>query len=141
MTIQVTKESIDIGIVARDGDALVEFYRNVMGLTENGEMSVGSGVVRFFGCGTSSIKVMILEEPPPKDAADGGIAGATGYRYWTVATANLEEIVENCRQRDLNVVMEPSEVRPGIVVALICDPDGNLIELVRFLDSTEGSSG
>ena len=47
-------------------------------------------------CGTSMIKIIQHDEKPPTEAAGGGLAGGTGYRYWTMTVSNLDEIVSTC---------------------------------------------
>ena len=38
MTVQLTKDSIDLGIVVKDGDVALAFYRDTLGFELVGEM-------------------------------------------------------------------------------------------------------
>ena len=74
---------------------------------------------------------MTPKKAPPAAAAGGGIQGATGYRYWTISVANLAEIVERCQRAGVNVVVPITELRPGITIAIVEDPDGNWVEFLE----------
>lgn len=42
--VQLAKDSIDLGIVVRDKDAALRFYRDTLGLPQIGEQPVGNWV-------------------------------------------------------------------------------------------------
>ena len=44
---------------------------------------------------------------------------------------NLKEVVNSCITSNQKVVNEPMEIRSNVWVAIIQDPDGNLIELMQ----------
>ena len=75
---------------------------------------------------------MTYEKTPPAKAPTGGIAGATGYRYWTISVNNLEEITAQCEEAGRKVRVPVTEIRPGIRISIVEDPDGNWVE---FLES------
>lgn len=130
MTLRLTKDSVDLGIVARDPDACLAFYRDVLGLEDLGEFPMPGGTMHRLGCGTSVIKVIALRRPPEAAAPPGGIQGGTGYRYWTISVANLAEAVAACEAAGRPVVVPPTELQPGLTIAMIEDPDGNWVELL-----------
>ena len=72
-----------------------------------------------------------LDPAPAAPAAPGGIRGATGYRYWTIAVSNLVASVEKAAAAGATIVVAAKEVRPGITIAIIADPDGNWVELLE----------
>ena len=43
MTLQITKPGIDLGIVTTNGDAMLAFYRDVLGLDHQGDMPMPGG--------------------------------------------------------------------------------------------------
>jgi glyoxylase I family protein len=132
MTIDVKKPAIDIGIIARDIDAMLAFYRDVLGLEFEVAIPMpGGGTMNRFKVGDSVIKVIELDPAAPADAAPGGIRGATGYRYWTITVGNLEDCVQQAADSGSKVVVPAKEVRPGITIAIITDPDGNWVELLQ----------
>ena len=132
MTIDVKKPAIDIGIVTRDIDAMLAFYRDVLGLEFEAAIPMpGGGTMNRFKVGDSVIKVIDLDPAAPADAAPGGIRAATGYRYWTITVGNLEDCVRQAGDSGSKVVVPAREVRPGITIAIITDPDGNWVELLQ----------
>src|SRR3954452_6356405 len=98
MTVQLTKDSIDLGIVVKDIDAALGFYRDTLGFAPAGDvpMAGGMNMCRLM-CGTSMIKLVTFNKGPKSEVAAGGIRGANGYRYWTISVSNLEEIVDTAK--------------------------------------------
>ncbi len=43
MGVELTKDSVDLGIVVRDAEAALHFYRDVLGLEDQGEMPMPGG--------------------------------------------------------------------------------------------------
>lgn len=133
MSIAVTKESIDIGIVVRDGDAALAFYRDTLGLEESGSMPMpgGGGTMHRLRCGTTVVKIVVPEAELPAQAPPGGIQGAYGYRYWTISVADLDDITTRCGDAGYPVVVAPREIRPGVRISIVTDPDGNWVEFLQ----------
>ena len=132
MAIDIKKDAIDIGIVARDIDPMLAFYKDVVGLELEAVMDMpGGGVMNRFKVGDSIIKVIELDPAAPVDAAPGGIRGATGYRYWTITVGNLEQCVQRAADSGSKVVVPVKVVRPGVTIAIFTDPDGNWVELLQ----------
>ena len=134
MGVELTKEAIDLGIVTRDAEAALKFYRDTLGFKAIGEMPMpGTGTMHMLLCGKSMIKVVELEKEPKGAApAPGGIRGATGYRYWTISVSNLDALAAACEEAGYKVAVSPREIRPGIKISMIEDPDGNWVELLEI---------
>ena len=133
MGVALKKTSIDLGIVTTNGAAMLGFYRDVLGFRYEREMPmpVGAGVMHRMFCGDSLIKLVVLPAAPAK-AAPGGIGGATGYRYWTMTVSNLDEIAQACEKAGAKVAIAPREIRPGVRIAMVEDPDGNWVEFLSI---------
>jgi len=131
MTLQLTKQSIDIGIVTSNGPAMLQFYRDVLGLKYVRELPLPGGwaLQHQFACGDSLVKLLVANTGPTP-AAPGGIQGATGYRYFTISVGNLAEILQVCTQHGVKIVLPEREIRPGIRIAIVADPDGNCVEFL-----------
>jgi catechol 2,3-dioxygenase-like lactoylglutathione lyase family enzyme len=71
-----------------------------------------------------------LDTNPEVSAPPGGIAGATGYRYFTMHVENLAVITQECRDAGARVLVDCAEVRPGVTISMVADPDGNWVEFV-----------
>ncbi len=132
MAIDLVKSAIDLGIVTSDGQAALKFYRDTLGFRHEADTPFpGGGIMHRLWCGDSLIKVVVPEQPPVASAPGGGIAGATGYRYWTISVANLQTVVDDCRAGGYRIRVEPREIRAGVTIAIVEDPDGNWVEFLQ----------
>ena len=133
MTIALTKDSIDIGIVVKDAEAALAFYRDTLGFEDTGSMPMpgGGGTMYRLLCGTTLVKLVAPASELPASAPRGGIQGAYGYRYWTISVSNLDEITARCAGAGRKVVIEPREIRPGVRISMVEDPDGNWVEFLE----------
>jgi catechol 2,3-dioxygenase-like lactoylglutathione lyase family enzyme len=130
--IQLSKSAIDLGIVTTDGDAAMKFYRDTLGFRHEADTPFpGGGTMHRLWCGDSLIKIVVPDPAPEHKPAGGGIVGATGYRYWTISVDNLEALVADCRAGGYRVRVEPREIRAGITIAIVEDPDGNWVEFLQ----------
>jgi len=128
---QIVKDSVDLGIVVADAEAAVGFYRDVLGLEDLGANPMPGGQMHRLRCGTSVIKIITTKRPTPAVAPPGGIQGATGYRYWTISISNLAEVVKACEAAGRKIAVPPTEIRAGVTIAMVEDPDGNWVELLQ----------
>lgn len=132
MGVALTKDSIDLGIVVTDPEAALAFYRDVLGFENAGEMAMpGGGTMYRLLCGTTLIKLVHPSTPPPATAPPGGIPGATGYRYFTISVSNIDEITDACAAAGRKVVVPVRELRAGITISIVEDPDGNWVEFLK----------
>lgn len=133
MPLEITKDSIDLGIITRDADASLKFYRDTLGLEPDGEMDMpGGGHMTRLACGTTTIKIVVNAKEPRATSAPGGIGGSTGYRYFTISVSNLKAATQECSDAGYTVVVKPTEIRAGITISIIEDPDGNWVELLQM---------
>lgn len=133
MAISLTKDSIDLGIVVRDAEAAVAFYRDVLGFEHVADTPMPGafpGTMHRMMCGTSLIKLVALDETPDAAPVPGGITAATGYRYWTISVADIEGLTARCRAAGHEVPIDCAEIRPGVRISMVVDPDGNWVELL-----------
>lgn len=131
--IQLTSNAIDLGIVTSNPDAMVAFYRDLLGFREEPStpFPMGGTMYRLW-CGESLIKIVAPDPAPQNSSPPGPIAQATGYRYWTMRVDNPEEIVAKLEQAGVNIVVPLREARPGVTICMVEDPDGNWVEFVRY---------
>jgi len=134
MTVKLAKSSIDLGIVISDSDKSLAFYRDLLGLGHEGDIPMpagGKGVMHRLNCGDTLIKLVKYDNVPVADAG-GGINQAKGYRYFTMLVTNLEQIMDACAQAGVVTAIPITEVRPGVTIAMVEDPDGNWVEFVQM---------
>jgi glyoxylase I family protein len=132
MSVALTKDSIDLGIVITDADAALAFYRDLLGLELVGEMPMPRGGTMYrLMCGTSMIKLVKHGTPPPDVAVPGGIPAATGLRYFTISVSNIEEMTDACAAAGYTIIWTVRVLRPGITVSMVEDPEGNWVEFLK----------
>ena len=133
MSLDFASRAIDLGIVTANADAMVGFYRDLLGFEEEPStpFPMGGTMYRLW-CGDSLIKIVAPDNPPSTQAPSGAIADATGYRYWTIRVNNVEEVMAKCGAAGVQIVVPMREARPGVTIAIVADPDGNLLEFVRY---------
>ena len=133
MTVELSKSAIDLGIVTNNGEQMVAFYRDLLGFVEEPStpFPMGGTMYRLW-CGESLIKLVVPNESVAQSPAPGPIVQATGYRYWTMRVSNLAQIMAKCAEAGVNVVVPLTEVRPGITIGMVEDPDGNWVEFVTY---------
>ena len=131
MGVQLHKPSLDLGIVTEDASRALAFYRDTLGLEPLGEVTFPNvGVVNRLACGDSVIRILALEKPAKHHGSREGMTSATGYRYCTLTVTNLDEVVSTCRERGYKIAVEIRDLRPGVRVATVEDPDGNTVEFM-----------
>ncbi len=135
MTIEFGQNAIDLGIVVTDSEASLAFYRDLLGMDHEGDIPMpvgGGGTMHRLRCGETLIKLVKFDEVPSERPARGGIPGATGYRYFTIHAKNLAEVMERCEKAGVKIVVPASEIRPGVTIGMVNDPDGNVVEFVNY---------
>ena len=134
MGVQLSKDSIDLGIVITDSEASLGFYRDVLGFEHVGDTPMPAGLdgtMHRLLCGTTLIKLVKLDEVPVARPAKGGISGGTGFRYFTMIVDNLAEITQAVKDAGHKVRIDGAEIRPGVTISMVEDPDGNWVEFVE----------
>jgi catechol 2,3-dioxygenase-like lactoylglutathione lyase family enzyme len=131
MGVKLKKDSIDLGIVAKDQDAMAAFYGDVLGFEEKELMKFPGMRIRPFQCGSTLLKIVSMKNQPAANAAPGGPAGGTGMRYFTMWVSNLDEIAARAEAAGATFGMPVTEVAPGTKMVMIEDPDGNWLEFVQ----------
>ena len=130
--LQLTKDSIDLGIVTTRGPEMVAFYRDLLGFVEEPQMPFpGGGTMYRLTCGTSLIKIVAPEQAPAESASPGPIPRATGLRYWTISVSNLAAAADACAAAGHKLLVPVTEIRPGTTIAIVEDPDGNWVEFLQ----------
>ncbi len=133
MAVQLTKNSIDLGIITLDPEASLKFYRDTLGFSYEGKWDMpGGDTMHRLLCGESMIKLVHPKKTPPAEAPPGGIPGATGYRYWTISISNITEVLKACQDGGYKIVFPETQIAPGAKIAIVEDPDGNWVEFLNI---------
>jgi catechol 2,3-dioxygenase-like lactoylglutathione lyase family enzyme len=128
---QVSKDSIDLGIVVTDEKAALAFYRDLLGLEWEGELPVPGGRMYRLKCGTTVIKLLKLDRTPEAKPAPGGPAGGLGLRYFTISVPDIRGLMAQLEAKGVRPTVSVREARPGVTIAMVTDPDGNTVEFLQ----------
>jgi catechol 2,3-dioxygenase-like lactoylglutathione lyase family enzyme len=127
----IDNKGIDLGVIIRDSDASLRFYRDTLGLDHIADIEMPAGVMHRLQWGTSLVKLTRPLNPPEATNPPGGIQTATGLRYFTLTVPDLDAIVARSEAGGYTTVIAHREVRPGVVIAMVEDPDGNWVEFLQ----------
>ncbi len=123
------KDSLDLGILVSDIKASLNFYQNILGLEFVGITPVWFGTMHRLRFGTSDFKLVDPKTVPPKGII--GLEKQVGFRYVTFVIKNLTELCAELKGKGVEFTLAETEVRPGVRVAMVKDPDGNIVEFVE----------
>jgi catechol 2,3-dioxygenase-like lactoylglutathione lyase family enzyme len=133
MAVKLLKDSLDVGLVVRDHAASVAFYCDILGLQQLRTvrmLTLDASMIQL-ACGNSVIKLIQLDTDALSAPATRAIDSAYGYRYITLSVENIDEVVHSCVEHGYAVPVGLANAGENVRFAIVADPDGNWIELVR----------
>lgn len=123
---------IDIGIVVRDIDACLPFYRDALGLKPLFDFDLPGGSHMWqFAVGECVVKLVTHGNTPDASNPPGGSMGGTGLRYWTMGVDDIDAAVAQCDAAGAPIPLRPLQLMPGIRIAMVEDPEGNVVEFLE----------
>lgn len=129
MAMNPAKNAVDVGMIVGDIQASLAFYEGVLGLKKVQEMPVPFGTMHRMAFGDSFVKLVAPNKVPP--AGSLGLEHALGFRYLTFPVTNIAAVVEDCKKAGVKFDIEMNEFMPGVTIAMVRDPDGNVVEFVQ----------
>lgn len=122
---ELAREQVDVGVVPHDIDAMITFYRDVLGLEPRSSFPVPKGRLEQFRIGDGTLRLYCVTPSPPREAPS---AHAVGLRQLIFATPDLEGAVRRAEACAV-AVRRFDEGESGQPVAVMADPDGNEVRL------------
>jgi lactoylglutathione lyase len=129
MPAKINNDAIEIGIVVRDAEKSLAFYRDVLGLEYLGDLTFPGNHMWRFQAGKSVVK-LLAQDPVPEAANPPGDVPASGFRYLSLYVSNLEEVVADVEAAGCPISIPITEFQPGARFAFVEDPEGNRSELL-----------
>lgn len=123
------KDSLDLGIVVGNIRDSLNFYQNVLGLKFIEERPATFGTMYRLRFGNSDFKLINPSTVPPKGPI--GLDTQLGFRYVTFVVKNLSKLCMELQSRGVEFFRPEKEIRPGVRMAMVKDPDGNIVEFVE----------
>lgn len=126
-----------VGVNVRDLEALTGWYKEAFGLKKVFEFQLeGPGLSAVVLEHPHGWRIELLARPgsaPGLRAPDPLTAALTeGYGHFAVTTPELDPVYEALVAHGAGEVMPPGpSPEPGIRMAWVTDPEGNLIELIE----------
>jgi len=124
------KKSLDLGVIVSDIKASLNFYQDILGLEFVGITPVWFGTMHRLRFGTSDFKLIEPKSVPPRGII--GLEAQLGFRYVTFVIKNLSQLCSDLESKGIKFTLPEREVRPGVRIAMVKDPDGNIVEFVEL---------
>ena len=129
MLLKPAKDSVDLGIFVSNIKKSLEFYQGILGLEKTEELPTGFGTLHRLKFGTSDIKLMDPKKVPPAGAI--GLEKQLGIRYITFVIKDLSGLCSVLKDKGVEFTIPETEIRSGTRIAMVKDPDGNIVEFVE----------
>jgi catechol 2,3-dioxygenase-like lactoylglutathione lyase family enzyme len=123
------KDSLDLGMIVGDIGASLKFYQDLLGLKFIEKIPVWFGTMYRLRFGSSDFKLIVPRTPPPRGPV--GLEAQIGYRYVTFLIKNLTTVCSMLAEKGIAFEIPEKEIRPGVRIAMVRDPDGNIVEFVE----------
>jgi catechol 2,3-dioxygenase-like lactoylglutathione lyase family enzyme len=146
---EFSNPTIQVGVVVSDLDKAVDFYTNVIGMTQTGAFSVEGEKASELGLSDGrrlDVKILKLEDseqanewklmsfgkkanhPKQKYVHDD-----TGMQYITIFVKDIAPFIKRIEKNNIEILSSaPSVLADGKKFILIQDPDGTFIELISL---------
>ena len=129
MLLKPAKDSVDVGIFVSNIKKSLDFYQGILGLEKTEEVQTGFGTLHRLRYGTSDVKLMDPKKVPPAGLI--GLEKQLGIRYLTFVIRDLSDLCAVLKQKGVEFTIPETQIRPGTRIAMVKDPDGNIIEFVE----------
>jgi catechol 2,3-dioxygenase-like lactoylglutathione lyase family enzyme len=130
--LELSRADLDVGMVAHDTEAMLNFYGEVIGLPRAEETKLpGRGVIHKFLVGTSLVKVFESETPLRKGEPTPYPWTNSGLNYWSMHVVNLDPVVARLADHGVVPVSGVIDTGHGIRYMIVNDPDGNVVEFIE----------
>jgi catechol 2,3-dioxygenase-like lactoylglutathione lyase family enzyme len=129
MLLKPAKDSLDLCIVVSDIRKSLDFYQGTLGLEKTQEVQTPYGNVHRLRYGTSLVKLMDPKQVPP--AGPIGLEKQLGLRFLSFVIHDLSGVCTVLKEKGVEFTVPETQVLPDTRVAMVKDPDGNIIEFVE----------
>ena len=126
---QAAKDAIDLGMIVGDIQASLHFYQDLLGLTKIEERPASTGTMHRMRFGNSDVK--LIDPTTRPGGGPIGIDQQLGFRYLTFVVSNLDAVCQRLEAENVEFTRGKTEIAPGTTIAMVKDPDGNIVEFVQ----------
>jgi catechol 2,3-dioxygenase-like lactoylglutathione lyase family enzyme len=118
-----------VGIKAKDSEASIRFYQDILGLDIVDTVDVWGKKFTFVG--NDTIQIEIEQANPGDTQADATCM--TGMNHFCIVVDDIGCFVKEARAKGANVLVDPFNPRPDRLTTFINDPDGVLIQVIQYV--------
>ena len=129
MLLEPAKDSVDLLIFVNDIRKSLDFYQGTLGLEKTEEVQTPFGTVHRLRFGTSLVKLMDSKQVPPVGPI--GLEKQLGIRCLSFVIRDLNGVCTVLKEKGVEFTMPETQVLPDTRVAMVKDPDGNIVEFVE----------
>jgi len=116
------------GINVSDLDRSTEFYTRGLGLVEKGKYDLGHMLEVIVGSENEAVSIFLIKYTDRSEPPELG----TGFEKLVLACDDVAATYERAMAEGATSQLEPRTIESmGLTVAMVRDPDGYLIELVK----------
>ena len=123
------QDSVHVLIFVSDIERSLKFYQGALGLEKEGEVHTPFGTSHRLRYGSSLIKLMEPARMPP--AGPLGLDQQLGFRGLSLAVVNISALCASLEAQGVEFAIPETQVLPELRVAMVKDPDGNIVEFVQ----------
>ena len=129
MLLKPAKDSVDLLIFVSDIRKSLDFYHGILGLEKTEEVQTPYGNVHRLRYGTSLIKLMDPKHLPSWGPI--GLEKQLGIRCISFVIRGLSAVCNVLKQKGVEFTIPETQVLSDTRIAMVKDPDGNIIEFVE----------
>lgn len=129
MLLKPANDSVEFLIFVSDIRRSLDFYEGTLGLEKTQEVPTPFGTVHRLRYGTSVVKLMDPKPVPP--AGPVGLERQLGIRCLSFVIHDLTGVCTVLREKGVEFTMPETQVLPDRRIAMVKDPDGNILEFVE----------
>ena len=116
------------GINVSDLDRSADFYTRALGLQEKGKYDLGHMLEVLLGSEGDAVSIFLIKYTDRSEAPEIG----TGFEKIVLACDDVAAVYERALAEGGTAQLEPRTIEAmNLTVAMVRDPDGYLIELVK----------
>lgn len=132
MAVELLANSVEVGVVTTNLEAMVDFYEGFLGLAHQADLDFPGGAMKRYAIGKNVLKLVTYDDPPAAPAAPGGGRAQAGIRYLSLVVSSLTTAAQQIADAGYDLVEPVTEFTavPGMGWLFVADPDGNWVELV-----------
>lgn len=111
-----------------DIDKSLKFYQEILGLKVDRTMELKDATLYFLTDGITDFEIELTYN---HTAPEGGYKLGKNFGHFAFGVENLDEFTQKLNRNGIEYTRAPFEIKPGLKIAFITDPDGMAIELIE----------